>query len=76
MPTDFALPDVDLLKVGRFGVKLSFDARSTPVDKVMAPLSAHGQVVDITISDSPLEDVIAKICRNVRSESAGLQGEK
>jgi len=61
VPAGFSLDGVEVLKVGRYGVKLRFDTRKTPVDKVIADLSARSQVVDITISDPPLEEVIAKI---------------
>jgi len=57
----FSLDGADVLKVGRYGVKLQFDTRTTPVDKVMTMLSSRGQVVDINISDPPLEGIIAKI---------------
>jgi len=58
---DFALDGTEVLKVGRYGVKLSFDTGKTPVEKVIADLSSRGQVMDINISDPPLEEVIAKI---------------
>src|SRR3990172_1709207 len=61
VPTDFSLDGVEVLKVGRYGVKLRFDTRKLAVDRVMAALSARGRLVDITISDPPLEEVIAKI---------------
>jgi len=61
VPPDFSLDGVAVLKIGRYGVKLRFDTRQTAVDQVMAGLSAYGQLVDITISDPPLEEVIAKI---------------
>jgi ABC-2 type transport system ATP-binding protein len=57
----FSLEGVEILKVGHYGVKLRFDTRQTPVEKVLAHLTQAGSVVDITISDPPLEDVIAKI---------------
>jgi len=57
----FSLDGANVLKVGRYGVKLQFDTRTTPVDKVMTMLSSRGQVVDINISDPPLEGIIAKI---------------
>ncbi len=61
VPSNFSLEGTEVLKIGHYGVKLRFDTRKTAVDRVMAALSAHGQVVDITISDPPLEEVIAKI---------------
>ncbi|MDP1546021.1 MAG: ATP-binding cassette domain-containing protein [Anaerolineales bacterium] len=63
VPANFHLNGVEILKVGRYGVKLRFDTNQTPVDKVMAHLSSVGDLVDITISDPPLEEVIAKIYR-------------
>ena len=59
--SDFALDGVELLKVGHYGVKLRFDTHKTAVEKVLAHLTNAGSVVDITISDPPLEEVIAKI---------------
>lgn len=58
---DYSLPGVEILKVGRYGVKLTFDTTQTPVDEVISHLSSAGELVDITISDPPLEEVIAKI---------------
>ena len=68
VPSDFSLDGVEVLKVGHYGAKLSFDTHRTPVDKVMAALTGHGQVVDITISDPPLEKVIAEIYKEVRKD--------
>ena len=61
VPQDFSLDGMDVLKVGRYGVKLRFDTTKSPVDKVLTMLSAYGQVMDINISDPPLEEIIAKI---------------
>ncbi|HEY2980208.1 MAG TPA: ATP-binding cassette domain-containing protein [Anaerolineales bacterium] len=69
VPPDLALPGVEVLKVGHYGAKLSFDARLTPVDQVLSALTARGQVVDITIADPPLEQVIARIYGEARTET-------
>jgi ABC-2 type transport system ATP-binding protein len=61
VPVNFSLDGAEVLKVGHYGVKLRFDTRHTGVDRIMAALSARGQLVDITISDPPLEEVIARI---------------
>jgi len=58
---DFRIDGVEILKVGRYGVKLRFDTKQTPVDSVISRLSDVGELVDITVSDPPLEEVIAKI---------------
>lgn len=60
---DFSLPGTQTLKVGknRLGVKLQFDARQTQVAEVIARLAQAGSLVDVTITDSSLEDVIRAI---------------
>jgi ABC-2 type transport system ATP-binding protein len=57
----FTIEGVDILKIGHYGVKLRFDTHTTSVEKVLSHLTNAGSVVDITISDPPLEEVIAKI---------------
>src|SRR5215208_4946097 len=57
----FHVEGTEMIKVGQYGVKLRFDSHQTPVEKVLSHLTDAGSVVDITISDPPLEEVIAKI---------------
>ena len=61
VPRTFQVEGADMIKLGQYGVKLRFDSRETPVEKVLSHLTQAGSVVDITISDPPLEEVIAKI---------------
>lgn len=61
VPADFQLAGSEILKVGRYGVKLRFDSRQTPVEKVIAGLAEYGNLVDVTISDPSLEEVIRTI---------------
>ena len=68
---DFHLEGMQTLKTGRYGVKLEFDTQRTPADAVLARLSAAGTLVDITISDPPLEEVIARIYESAASEVDG-----
>lgn len=60
---NFNIPGTETIKVARerYGVKLRFDTRQTPVKKVISALSTAGTLVDITVSDPPLEEVIAAI---------------
>jgi ABC-2 type transport system ATP-binding protein len=64
--SDFCVAGTQTLKVSkdRYAIKLSFDTQLTPVEKVMADLSAAGTLLDITVSDPPLEEVIAAIYEN------------
>jgi ABC-2 type transport system ATP-binding protein len=57
----FALEGVEVLKVGDYGVKLQFDTRQTPVESVMQRLLDAHQVVDITVNDPPMEEIIRNI---------------
>ncbi len=61
--TDFHVGGTETIKVSkdRYAIKLRFDTHKTPVEEVMAHLSAAGTLVDITVSDPPLEEVIAAI---------------
>ncbi len=68
---DFSISGVEILKVGNYGVKLKFDTTRTAVDHVMSHISEAGDIVDITISDPPLEEVIARIYEQVREEQHG-----
>jgi len=73
IPVDFHIPGTETIKVAkeRYGVKLRFDTRSTGVETVMAQLSAAGTLVDITVSDPPLEEVI----RLIYTQGAGKDSE-
>jgi ABC-2 type transport system ATP-binding protein len=62
-----------LLKVGHYGVKLRFDTQKTSVEKVLSHLTDTGSVVDITISDPPLEEVIAKIYQTQDAHVSSVQ---
>ncbi|NWG33657.1 MAG: ATP-binding cassette domain-containing protein [Chloroflexi bacterium] len=67
----FHIEGVEILKVGHYGVKLRFDIRTMSVEKVLAHVTAAGSVVDITISDPPLEEVIAKIYQTQDADADG-----
>jgi ABC-2 type transport system ATP-binding protein len=55
------LPGVVVEKVSRYGLRLRFSAQDLPVRQVVGHLLEHYPVHDITISDPPLETVIAAI---------------
>jgi ABC-2 type transport system ATP-binding protein len=60
---EFHVAGTETIKFSKDGyaVKLRFDTVKTPVENVMAQLSAEGTLLDITVSDPPLEEVIAAI---------------
>jgi ABC-2 type transport system ATP-binding protein len=61
VPASFTIEGVEILKIGRYGVKLRFDSRQTAVEGVISQLAARGTLVDVTITDPAMEEVIAKI---------------
>ena len=70
IPANFHIQGTETIKVAkeRYGAKLRFDTQTTPVEKVMAQLSAAGRLVDITVSDPPLEEVIGAIYKREESK--------
>jgi ABC-2 type transport system ATP-binding protein len=67
VPPDIKIAGADVLKVGRYGVKLRFDTRQTPVEAIIARLAEAGNLVDVTISDPSLEQVIRTIYEERRA---------
>lgn len=59
--SDFNIPGTNILKTGRYGVKLRFDTTAMSAEKVIALLAEAGNLVDITISDPSMEEVIRTI---------------
>lgn len=71
---EFHLPGTQTLKTGRYGVKLKFDTRETPVESVITRLAEAGNLVDVTISDPSLEEVISRIYSNGPASDAPTAG--
>jgi len=70
IPPDFQIAGVEIIKAGKYGVKLRFDTGELPVDTVLARLAEKGSLVDINIADPSLEEVIAAIYQEVESDVA------
>jgi viologen exporter family transport system ATP-binding protein len=73
VPVDFHIAGTETIKVAkeRYGVKLRFDTHQTPVGQVIAQLADAGSMVDVTISDPSLEEVIRAIYQETESGSGG-----
>ena len=68
----FDVPGVEVLKLGRYGVKLALDTRQRPVEAVMQDLMSGYSVVDINVMDPPMEAIIREIYqREAAVEMAG-----
>jgi len=59
--TDLDVAGVKVLKAKETGMKLEVDTRVQGIDEVIAAILRECEVQDISISDLPLEDIIAAI---------------
>lgn len=59
----FSMPGIQVLKQGKYGVKLEFDSRSLAVEQVIQQLMTAGSCVDINVSDPEMEEIISDIYR-------------
>ncbi len=69
VPADFNIAGGEVLKTGKYGVKLRFDAQQITADDIMARLAEKGNLVDINIADPDLEEVIGKIYQQTKSKT-------
>lgn len=53
--------DIKVLKSKGYGVKVEIDSSNTDIHKVVSRLMTYGKVLDITIEDPPMEEIIASI---------------
>lgn len=60
---DLPLPGVRVLKAKGYGLKLQVDTREQRIEGVVSSILQRFNVVDMNISDPPLEDIIAAIYR-------------
>ena len=52
---------VRILKAKGYGLKLEIDTSRTPLEPVIAAIMQHCHILDMTISDPPMEEIIAAI---------------
>ncbi len=55
-----AIDGVDVVKSNPFAIKLNVDTRKTPVARVLSEINTDN-IEDITITDPPMEEIIASI---------------
>lgn len=53
--------DVTILKQKGYGIKIEIDSSKSDIDEVIGRLMHYGKVLDITIEDPPMEEIIASI---------------
>lgn len=60
-PVEINNPNVKILKKKGYSVKIECDSSICDIDTVIGDLMKNGKVMDITISDPPLEEIISHI---------------
>lgn len=53
--------DIKVLKEKGYAVKVEVDSNESDIDEVIARLMRYGKVLDITVEDPPMEEIIASI---------------
>src|SRR2546421_4282802 len=62
---------IQVLKAKGHGLKLEIDTSRCPLEPIIAAIMQHCHILDMTISDPPMEEIIARICGvKGREESA------
>lgn len=69
---------ITVLKARGHGLKLEIDTALSPLEPVIAAVMQHGHIVDMTIADPPMEEIIAMMYRQAEQENGAplLPGEE
>ncbi len=62
---------VEILKAKGYGLKLEIDTSRCPLEPIIAAIMQHCHIVDMTIADPPMEEIIAKIYGEKGHEQEG-----
>ncbi|WP_026477395.1 ABC transporter ATP-binding protein [Alkaliphilus transvaalensis] len=69
-------PELKVLKSKGYAIKIEVDSSKCDLDRIIAELMKLGKVVDITISDPPLEEIISGIYQEKAIGGDSLEGAK
>ena len=62
---------VEIIKAKGYGLKLEIDTSRCPLEPIIAAIMQHCHIVDMTIADPPMEEIIAKIYGQKGHEQEG-----
>jgi ABC-2 type transport system ATP-binding protein len=62
---------VEIVKAKGYGLKLEVDTSRCPLEPIIAAIMQHCHIVDMTIADPPMEEIIAKIYGEKGHEQEG-----
>jgi ABC-2 type transport system ATP-binding protein len=74
LPDDFSVRDVTILKRGEWGVKMELNTDVRPVDDLIKALMNFAPVVDLTVEDPPMEEIIREIYKAEAAVDVGAVG--
>lgn len=64
---------IKVLKAQGHGLKLEIDTALSPLEPVIAAIMQHGHIVDMTIADPPMEEIIAMMYRQAGREENEIE---
>lgn len=64
---------VQVLKVKGHGLKLEIDTSRAPLEPIIAAIMQHCHILDMTIADPPMEEIIAKIYGENRHDNRVIE---
>lgn len=64
---------IKVLKAQGHGMKLEIDTARSPLEPVIAAIMRHGHIVDMTIADPPMEEIIAMMYRQAGREKSEIE---
>ena len=65
---------IEVLKAKGHGLKLEIDTSRTPLEPVIAAIMQHCHILDMTIADPPMEEIIAKIYGENGEKGSAVEG--
>ncbi len=71
-----ATEGVQVLKVKGHGLKLEIDTSRAPLEPIIAAIMQHCHILDMTIADPPMEEIIAKIYGEKGSDNRVIEPAK
>ena len=71
-----ATEGVQVLKVKGHGLKLEIDTSRAPLEPIIAAIMQHCHILDMTIADPPMEEIIAKIYGEKSSTAQFVEPDK
>lgn len=67
---------IKILRAQGHSLKLEIDTALSPLEPIIVAIMQHGHIVDMTIADPPMEEIIAMLYRQAAHEAEALPAEQ